>query len=253
MTNGSHSRRDVRHRVRIPVTLTVGKRSLQTMTEDVSLRGLFVHTDSPPALRQLVRVEPVLPDGKVPSLNAMVVFVLPVGNPFRRPPGVGLQLYGMGGEPESVWHAFVRAVGERQPTAGRPEVEIAPVSAADPIRRMHPRLAVRLRVVPRSIDALIEMWTRDVSRGGMFIETEQTLAEGQVLEVDVVHPESRATFSLRCVVRRIARGSAGRGVGVELCDLDDARRSAFQEFAMSSIPELEDAGLLVADDDPALA
>lgn len=251
MTNGSHSRRDVRHRVRIPVALFVGKRSLPTFSGDVSLRGLFVHTDSPPALRQLVRVEPLLPDGTKLSLNAMVVFVLPASNPHRRPPGVGLQLYGAGGESEATWHAFVRSVAASQPSTGT-TVQIEAV-ATDPVRRKHPRLAVRLRVLPKNLEALIEMWTRDVSRGGMFIETEQALAEGQVLEVDVVHPDTHATFALSCVVRRIARGSAGRGVGVELNDLDDDRRNAFQEFAMSTIPELEDPLLLVIEDDPALA
>lgn len=239
--------------MRIPVVLGIGKRSLQTMSEDVSLRGLFVHTDSPPALRQLVRVEPVLPSGAKLSLNAMVVFVLPAGNPHKRPPGVGLQLYGLGGQPEAAWHAFIREVAAQQPEAGRPAVELQAPAVADPVRRHYPRVAVRLRVLPRNLDSLLEMWTRDVSRGGMFIETEHALAEGEALEVDVVHPQSSATFTLPCVVRRIARGSAGRGVGVEFRELDEARRAAFQEFAMSSIPELEDELELVADDDPSLA
>lgn len=253
MTNGSHSRRDVRHRARLPVVLTSGKRSLQTMTEDVSLRGLFVHTDSPPALRQLVKVEVTVPSGDKLTLNAMVVFVLPPANAHRRPPGVGLQLYGVGREQEATWQAFLRELASQQPEAGKHAVEVQAAAVPDPVRRQFPRLAVRMRVQPRNVHALLEMWTRDVSRGGMFIETEHSLDVGERLEVDVVHPQTAATFTLPCVVRRIARGSAGRGLGVEICDLDDDRRAAFQDFAVSSIPELDEDLMLVADDDPSLA
>lgn len=253
MTNGSHSRRDVRYRVRVPVVLAIGRRSLSSVTQDVSLRGMFVHTDSPPALRQLVRVDVMLPGDAKLSLNAMIVFVLPAHNEHRRPPGVGLQLYGVGREAESVWQAFIRDVAAQHPEADRHDVELQKPAAPDPVRRRHPRLGVRMRVLPRNVDALIEMWTRDVSRGGMFIETEHELSVGDALELDVVHPQSGDTFTLPCVVRRVARGSAGRGVGVEIVDLDAGRRTAFQEFAMSSIPELEEELSLIADDDPSLA
>jgi Tfp pilus assembly protein PilZ len=253
VTNVAHSRRDVRLRARIAAVLTIGKRSFQTMTEDVSLRGVFVHTDSPPSMRQLVRVEVTLPSGAKLTLNAMVVFVLPVANEYRRPPGVGLQLYGVGREQEALWQSFIRELAAQQPEAGRLAVELQTPPAPDPIRRQHPRLAVRMRVQPRNVQALLEMWTRDVSRGGMFIETEHALGVGELLEVDVVHPQTGATFTLSCVVRRIARGSAGRGLGVEIRELDDDRRAAFQDFAMSSIPELDEALVLVADDDPSLA
>jgi len=253
VTNGSHSRRDVRYRVRIPVSLAIGKRTMSSVSQDVSLRGLFVHTDSPPSLRQLVRVDVTLPGDVKLSLNAMVVFVMPPRNDHRRPPGVGLQLYGIGREAEAVWQAFIRDLAAQHPEADRHAVELPPATAPDPVRRRHPRLAIRLRVLPRNVDALIEMWTRDVSRGGMFLETEHEMAVGDAFELDVVHPHTSATFTLPCIVRRVARGSAGRGLGVEIVDLDAHGRAAFQEFAMSSIPELDEEVSLIADDDPSLA
>lgn len=253
LNDGSHSRRDVRYRVRLPAVLGVGKRSLSTFTEDVSLRGLFVHTDSPPAMRQLVRVEVTLPSGTAVPVNAMVVFVIPPDNPHRRQPGVGLQLYGVGGAQEAAWQAFIRELAERQREAEKHTPPPQLVAQPDPVRRRDPRFVVRLRVLPRNVDALMEMWTRDISRGGMFIETDLDAEPGQLLELAVVHPHTDETFTLGCVVRRVARGSAGRGLGVEMSDLDDERRSAFQEFAMSSIPELDDDVLLIADEDPSLA
>ena len=59
-----NKRRDVRYQVRFPVQMTAGRRKSTLFAEDVSRRGLFLRTDTPPPLRQLVRIQLVLPPGQ---------------------------------------------------------------------------------------------------------------------------------------------------------------------------------------------
>ena len=64
---GAEQRRDERYAVHIPATLTRGHEAVALLTEDVSFRGLFLRTDSPPTLRQLVRIEIREPSFRCPS------------------------------------------------------------------------------------------------------------------------------------------------------------------------------------------
>jgi uncharacterized protein (TIGR02266 family) len=237
---------DVRIHCCLPVALSAGKRRQSVLTEDVGQRGVFLRTDTPPALRQLVHLDITLPDHQPPlSVHGMAVHVVATGGP--RVPGVGVQFYAMDGAARARWAGFFGLL--RTAAASEPP-ERAPAGPGEPLRRKHPRVEVALELELTSVDELVTLYTRDVSAGGMFIVTDLRLAAGARLAIEVHHPIDRATFSLEAVVRRHAAPGEPAGLGVEFVGMDDARRLTFLAFVTSAAPR--EAVDLVAEGDPAL-
>ena len=240
---GAQKRRDERYQVRLPITVRAGSKTIDAFTEDVSYRGLFVRTDEAIALRQLLGVEARLPpDDYAFSSHGMAVFCMPVGNPSGRAPGMGVQFYAMGPE-RSRWEEYIRSVRDQQ------ALEQAAEQLAEPIRRKHPRVDVRFRVTPSSPSDLLAMYTQNVSKGGMFLETDQEVGEGTALQLDIVHPQSQEVFTLPAVVRH----QISTGIGVEFHEIEESVRDAFEEFFLSGVEELTDDDIEFIDEgDPGL-
>jgi hypothetical protein len=78
-------------------------------TRDVSYRGLFLETQSPPALRSLVRLKVTLPSHTF-ECHAMAVHV----GEGADEQGVGLQFWGLSGPDRKAWDDFVRKLMELQ-------------------------------------------------------------------------------------------------------------------------------------------
>jgi uncharacterized protein (TIGR02266 family) len=89
------------------------------------------------------------------------------------------------------------------------------------------------------------LYTRNVSRGGLFVGTRRDLPEGTAVRVSVIHPTTREHFVLEAVVRWRAR-STEPGIGLEFVKLTEQRRDEFLEFIRSEIPVEEI--LFVSDD-----
>ncbi len=239
---GKERRREPRYPYRLPITLKAQGKAQETITEDVSYRGTFVVTDEPPPMRSLVQVRAKLPNsGELLETHAMNVFVLPRGNGGGRTPGVGLQFYAMGDAVKKQWNDFIDSVRRK----------ISP-PVPKTTERQFVRFALKLAVKPRNLDELHTLYTRDVSRGGMFLLAPRALSVGSELAVDVYHPESDEVFTLECIVRRTEPGPP-LGIGVEFHKLNANGRQAFYEFVTSAIEELTGDDLIMIDDeDPAL-
>lgn len=232
-------RREERYQVQLALVVRQGARNQEVLTENVSYRGVFIRTDRPPPLRQLVKLEGRLePDGTPFTSHGMSVFVVAPGNAAGRAPGAGIQFYGMGDE-RKAWERFVNHVkGARRATID------PPLTGPEPIRRMFERVPLTLEVRPRSVDELVRMWSRDVSAGGMFLTSTQRFQVGDALALLIKHPTTDATYSLDATVRRVS--AAPPGIGVEFTGLTDDRRGAFFRFATSAMPVMtaEELGLL---------
>lgn len=235
-------RREPRYPYRLPITLKVGGRVQETISEDVSYRGMFAITDEPPAMRQLIAVTARLPDtGETINTHAMSVFVLERGNQLGRTPGAGLQFYAMAGAVKRSWEGFIDSVRRK---LSPPTPETTP--------RRFVRYRLKLAVKPKSVDELMTLYTRDVSRGGMFLLTQKPLEIGRDLAVEIFHPITDEVFTLECVVRRTSEGPPS-GAGVEFHKLDSRGRDAFAEFVHSALPELDASDIELIDaDDPQL-
>jgi hypothetical protein len=107
-------RREARYAFQLPAVLWRGKRALDVVTEDVSFRGLFLRVNAPPAVRQLVEIEAVLPpDNKRVRLHGMVVYLIRAVDGDEHAPGIGVELRGLSGGAQAAWEAFVRDVQEQ--------------------------------------------------------------------------------------------------------------------------------------------
>jgi uncharacterized protein (TIGR02266 family) len=229
-------RRDARYKARVPFKLIKGRETVTILTDDVSFRGAFLRMDAPPALRQLVRVEATLPEGTTIATHAMVVYrVVPGGDHI---PGAGIQFYGLEGRERAHWEAFVHQMREQNaPRAVK--ATPTPPSAFDPIRRMHERHFVRFEVRLDSVDELVTLFTRDISKGGMAIETDLEVEVGSEVGLDLIHPDGESSFALDAVVKRKISGpkASARGIAVEFVDMDDERRDELARFIGPALPK----------------
>ncbi|HWM85109.1 MAG TPA: PilZ domain-containing protein [Kofleriaceae bacterium] len=124
-------RRDKRYRTQLPVRTRIGGRLHALLTDDVSYRGLFLCTEKPPPVRQLIRIETILPPNNVPfATHGMVVYVIGMDDPNGRPPGCGVQFYGMGDE-RRLWEAFIQFTLRRADPV--PDRRTGPIETIDTV------------------------------------------------------------------------------------------------------------------------
>lgn len=224
-------RRDTRYVARFPVELVFGKKRLSLYTEDFSYRGVFVRTDTPPSLRQLVKVRLVLPfAGRALTMHGMTVHVVDHENAGGRVPGIGIQFYALDRDTKDSWEATVRHVERTAPLAPDQAPFALPEQTPELIRRRFQRHTAVLTVQTSSSE-LHDLVTRDISVGGTFIKTNEPLGLGSPVMVCVHHPENDSTFILDGVVRHVATD----GVGVEFVGIDGARREELHDFVRGGI------------------
>lgn len=253
-------RRDKRFPARLAIRTRVAGRLKDLFTADVSFRGLFVSTHEPAPIRQLIRIECMLPPEGAPfATHGMVVRVVTPGEESEHGPGFGVQFYGMGDERRS-WEKYVQyvqksalALPDRRDSrihqvAQALGARVAKGSGVQDSRRFQ-RFPVVLEVRPRDLEDLYRLYSRDVSVGGMFLSTSREIEVGSEVRLDVRHPHNSSVFRLTAVVRR--RSEQPAGIGVEFTGLDDARRREFFEFIHAPIPvadEIDDDLELVEND-----
>lgn len=238
-------RREQRYAVQLPLTLKVGKRTIALVTEDVSHAGLFLRTDEPLELRQLVQVELGLPpDGAPLSVSGMLVHAIPaLGLPALagdRGPGVGVQFYAMGRQAQKRWDGFIAWVKNNFPEAAEHSTVPVHADVAVASRRRNPRQVTALRVYVRALKDLERLDRRDVARGAMFLLTDAALRVGDEVGLALVHPVNADVFELSARVERCVHEHGIAGVGVSFVDLDDDRRERFREFVYDAIAPLFD-------------
>jgi hypothetical protein len=220
-----NKRREARFPARIVARVQRRGETLELLTNDVSFRGAFVRTDTPPAARQLVRVGFVLPSGAVVAGHAMVVYVVTPGD-AERVPGAGLQFWGAV-ENAKEWEAFVQDVATKHRKG------IAEARASDKVRRASERFKLTLEIV---LDGKATH-TRDVSENGMAIRTDAALRLGTKLHIIVRAGED--ALELDVVVRRIIDEQGFRGLGVEYEDLSSDARWTIVAFLREHAPPEE--------------
>lgn len=235
------NRRDARYPARITARILRRNQTFELLTSDVSFRGVFIRTDSPPALRQLVKMELVLPSGLVVAGHAMVVHLAaPDGQPpadARTTPGMGLQFWGPLTHVRE-WEQFIHHLKQRQ-NAGA-----ADAKRTEKIRRASERFKLALDVV---FDGRTAM-ARDVSERGMAIRSDAKMPVG--LRATLAMRAGDDVIEFDVVVRRTIAEPDFRGLGVEFVDLDSKRHEALVRFVQKNTPREE--RIFIAPHDPKL-
>ena len=216
------------------------------MAKDVSFNGLFLPTPLAIELRQLVQIKTDLPwDEFHLTAMAMVVHVARSESSSPDTQGIGLQFFALGKEEAEAWHRFVdkvRAVVSEADEEGWIARLRVPAKAHE--KRAFGRFAAVLEVRTKSLGQLVTMFTRDVSKGGMFLLTEHDLDVGDLLQLEIVHPDTNKKFAVRAMVRRRVVQGELRGVGVQFVELHGTRREEFWRFVSEHLQVLDEGDLV---------
>lgn len=231
-------RREARYPARIVARLWRRNQVEEHLTNDVSHRGVFLRADVTPALRQLVKMELVLPSQEIVGGHAMVVHVAerPSGAAKGEGPvpGMGLQFWGPIDNARA-WQQFIHELRVRE-KAGLPAAR-----ATDKVRRASERFRLEVEVV---FDGRRSM-TRDLSENGMAIRTDLAIPVGSRTQVTLRAGEDELVFE--AIVRRAIAETGFRGLGVELVGLGEERRARLLQFVRAHAPA-EDAVFVRAGD-----
>lgn len=231
---GIEKRKDRRYPFHVKVVLVSGRSEVVAQTEDVSFKGVFVRTDTPLPERHLLRLKFTLPpEGDDLALTGMVARSIPAKD--GKAPGAGIQFYGAAPVDLERWNQFIRHVAAGAPAPAPAAAPVFPPGTPDAVHRRFPRYAAALKVNLKDLGELEELYTQNVSKGGLFVGTALDLPPGTALKLSVMHPTTGEPFPLEAVVRwRAAPPHAG--LGLELLHMDERRREAFFDFVRSEIP-----------------
>jgi hypothetical protein len=231
-------RRDRRHGTELPALIVRGKRNVETTVKNVCFRGMFLGTDDPPSLRQLIRVEMQLPPGNgIFSSHATVVRV--ADGTDGRPKGVGIELFANDRSLMAMWDDFVRYA---EVNASSASVDIGPLSIGED-RRRHRRFEAALEMRLRTNRSIHTAFSRNMSQGGILVLGSDLtdIQAGEQVILNVIHPESHASFRLPGVVRRQNDlGERGQELGVEFETMDSARAESLLDFILTALEVIEE-------------
>jgi uncharacterized protein (TIGR02266 family) len=107
-------------------------------------------------------------------------------------------------------------------------------------RRQHPRLSISVEVDLRSEHNFYSAQTRDISVGGLFIETDVALPIGTRLRIDLKFLKKRIDTEVEVTWVLVGEGQQGQnvtaGVGVRFVDLPVAARNSIEKFMALRAP-----------------
>ncbi len=237
----SEKRRDVRYPARIVAKISRRHQMIEFLTNDVSFRGVFIRTDAPLALRQLVKLELLLPEKVIVTGHAMVVHVTPRAEGQAKGegpvPGMGLQFWGPIDRARE-WERFIHDLRARQ------KAGLSSAKATDKVRRNSERFKLTLEVELGGE----QLMTRDISETGMALRTHLAIPVGARAELRLRAGDRTLVFD--AVVRRTIDEPGFRGVGVELVDLPPEARTELLRFLRENTPSEE--RIFVPQGDPKL-
>lgn len=214
---------------------------MEYLTNDVSFRGVFIRTDAPLALRQLVKFELVLPEKVIVSGHAMVVHVAERPEDEEKGtgpvPGMGIQFWGPV-EHGREWELYIHDLKQRQ-RAG-----YAAAKAADKVRRHSERFRLSIEV---EFDGE-RLMTRDISESGVAVRTDLAMPIGAHTDLRLRAGDKELVFD--AIVRRAIDEPGFRGLGVELVGVTAEQRSELVRFLRENTPSEE--RILVPEGDPKL-
>jgi len=228
-----HRRLDTRYSIEFPAKLVHGKQPHSLVTEDVSEGGVFLRTESPPPLLQLVQVQLVLPiGGHALSAHGMTVHVVTADSSPGRVAGIGVQFYALDQATRDAWQAFTRYVAAHCPEASdQTPLRLLRGATPKPLSRRFLRHTAVLELKPETQERLEEMHSREMPTGRLMVPTSVDLATGTVVVVHVTHPDNGAPFLLQATIV----GRTGAGLVVALFGHDRRAQEEFLDFVRRSI------------------
>lgn len=145
-----------------------------------------------------------------------------------REPGMGFQIFAIDDHNKALWVAFLTdhaQCTEEDLSAKLIDERQQPGSSA----RRFVRHTVRMEVLIRDMNAAFKLVSRDLSMGGIFLETNKRVPAGTRVELVLTHPITKKELSIDSKVAR----TAADGLGIEFMDLTDDMRRNLVRFALT--------------------
>lgn len=130
LKNSEERRRYPRLPIQLPVVVIGRRGRRELLTDDINRGGLFVRTDEPGRVRELLEVAVDIGNGEVIESVAVVRHLVSpeVGARSGRAPGMGVQFFGMGRTAMARWEEFVDEVADAQDDEADPRRAPEPAS-----------------------------------------------------------------------------------------------------------------------------
>lgn len=101
-------------------------------------------------------------------------------------------------------------------------------------RRKGERIPVEVKVDYRTVGSFITDYTKNISRGGLFIRTSLPLDVGERVRLRITVPDGDVPFALDGVVKWVStirdREKHPPGMGIEFVDFDDGVREQLERL-----------------------
>ena len=204
---------------------------------NVSGEGVFAESIDHLPIGELVQVVAVVPAGELSVLATVERVVLSEEAAFVGGiPGLGLRFFLMDGGLRRRWAAYLLEAelsgkalpGDSEAAEHRKEVALRLSRRAKHEQRRSGRLALRIE----SQEKLVAVYTRNVSKTGMFIPTVEPLQPGTKLSLHVDHPVTGRELPLAAEVRWVCTEGpeSEHGMGVMLLLAEDGDDDDFLRF-----------------------
>lgn len=196
-------------------------------THNISKRGVFIRTKKPCKLGDQVQVVIVIPETEeeISALGVVIRIVTPDEATSALPAGMGIQIDKIDRKDQDKIEEFIN-LNLVHPDHGSAEE-----------RRNNKRYETRVRVLFGSKQALVEEYIRNISHGGIFIQHDKPMPEGEILMIVLVHPNSGKKMALKGEVVRVitpkdveANPHLKSGMGIRLLEMDDDVKEQLDEF-----------------------
>jgi type IV pilus assembly protein PilZ len=198
-------------------------------TKNISRGGLFIKTDNMLKPQTVIEVVLKLPDHPPCHLVGEVVHNLDPETARQNgwDPGIGIHFLDFKECGAQELEDYLREKYHKNPELRSPE------------RRSEPRVPIRLKVKFPSLDVLHHDYSEDISRGGIFIQTQKPRKIGDRFLITLVHPETGQEIQLLGEVVRITEQSAEiknscGGMGIRFLEMDDSKYKQIEQFLKGS-------------------
>lgn len=216
-----------REHPRVPARLIVrfssAKSFVEQYTSNISKGGLFLHMREPYPENTELDLAVVLPCNKRQiNVRGRVVHTQLPQNGHNG--GMGIQFLDMVPEAREAFEQCVNGYLDEQVDIGMDEE-----------RRRHERHQVKLTVKFTSPKAFLQQYTRDLSKGGLFIQTDKPLPQGTEVALKLHLPLTKRELDVPGRVAHIRPvGSNGEpaGIGIEFTDLTDETRGVIDAYVI---------------------
>jgi len=252
----SDRRRAPRYDASLKVRIVSRERETIAFTGTVGNGGMFIRTDQPSGLNQIVRMRVALPEAEFEQEVIGLVRWRQTDEEATSqglPAGMGVTLYQASAATRKQWDIMVQTMKGSmrfEPVEeidvgraiARSEPMLQSVELGDAPRRSHRRLLRELTVSWTLQGKLYRNRTRDVGLGGLFLAGPTWVERGTMLPLTLFCPSNHDAFRLTARVVRVEADAELPGMGLDIIEYVDGDIDSFKRFLTPKTLELEWTG-----------